>query len=106
MLPITAHPSLLDRYGSTFKSLFTNPSYEHFLNYVTGLISVSHPTIAQISSQIHEGKDQSSLNRFLTKTDWEPSALNEQRLALLQQQQKTAWKKEGVICIDDTFSEK
>jgi len=106
MLPITTHPPLMTRYGPYFKSLFTNPSYEHFLNYVTGLITVDHPTIAHIASQIHDGKDQSSLNRLFTKTDWLPSDVNEKRLALLQQQQKTVWKRQGVICIDDTMSEK
>ncbi|SRR6266568_244898 len=106
MIPITSHPPIMTKYGPYFKSLFTNPSYEHFLNYVTGLITVDHPTIAQISAQIHNGKDQSSLNRFFTKTDWTVSDLNEKRLALLQQQKITAWKKQGVICIDDTFSKK
>ncbi len=106
MIPITSHPPIMTKYGPYFKSLFTNPAYEHFLNYVTGLITVDHPTIAQIASHIPNGKDQSSLNRFLTKTDWNTAFLNERRLALLQQNQKTAWRNEGVICIDDTFSEK
>src|SRR6266702_2586326 len=106
MIPITSHPPIMTKYGPYFKSLFTNPAYEHFLNYVTGLITVDHPTIAQIASHIPNGKDQSSLNRFLTKTDWNTAFLNERRLALLQQNQKTAWRNEGVIAIDDTFSEK
>jgi len=106
MLPIIDHPPIMTKYGPYFKDLFTNPAYEHFLNYVTGLIIVDHPTIAQISAHIPQSKDQSSLNRFFTKTDWDPLFLNERRLALLQQNQKTAWKTHGVICIDDTFSEK
>ena len=106
MLPITAHPPLLKKYGSEFESLFTQPSYSHFLNYVTGLITVPTPNVAKISTWIHEGKDQSSLNRLLTKNDWESSEVNTKRLELLQTNKKTAWKKEGVICIDDTFSEK
>jgi len=106
MLPITAHPAIMKKYGTHFQTLFTKPSYEHFLNYVTGLITVEHPTIAGIAAHIYQGKDQSSLNRFFTKTDWDVSNLNEERLALLQQNQKTAWKQKGVICIDDTFSQK
>lgn len=106
MLPITAHPPIVTKYGSYFQSLFTEPAYQHFLHYVTGLITVEHPTIVEITSHIVNGKDQSSLNRFLTKTDWNHSLLNDKRLALLQQNQKTAWKKTGVVCIDDTFSEK
>src|SRR5438045_585618 len=104
MLPITAHPSLLRKYGPAFKHLFTNPSYDHFLNYVTGLITVDKPTIAHIADTVYQGRDQSSLNRFFTKTHWDAAQLNEQRLVLLQQQLKTAWKQHGVICIDDTFS--
>lgn len=106
MIPIISHPPIMTKYGPYFKDLFTNPSYEHFLNYVTGLITLENPTIVQITDATLNSKDQSSLNRFFTKTDWDTAVFNEQRLALLQQNQKTAWKKTGVICIDDTFSEK
>ena len=106
MLPITAHPQLLKKYGSEFESLFTQPSYNHFLNYLTGLITVPKPNVSKISTWIYQGKDQSSLNRLLTKNDWEVSEVNTKRLDLLRKNPKTAWKKEGVICIDDTFSEK
>ncbi|HJT09175.1 MAG TPA: IS701 family transposase [Candidatus Nitrosotalea sp.] len=106
MLPITEHPPLVKKYGQEFKSLFTQPSYNHFLNYLTGLITVPAPNVSKISSWLYQGKDQSSLNRLLTKTDWESSEINTKRLGLLQRNKKTTWKKEGAICIDDTFSEK
>lgn len=106
MLPITEHPQLIKKYGDEFSSLFTTPSYNHFLNYLTGLITVPNPNISKIATWMYAGKDQSSLNRLLTKTDWESSEVNTRRLNLLQKQPKTAWKKEGAICIDDTFSEK
>lgn len=106
MLPITEHPELIKRYGVEFESLFTQPSYNHFLNYLTGLITVPAPNVSKISSWIYQGKDQSSLNRLLTKTDWESSEVTTKRLELLQKNKKTAWKNTGAICIDDTFSEK
>lgn len=106
MLPITAHPQLLKKYCPQFAPLFTQPSYNHFLNYLTGLITVPTPNVSKISSWIYQGKDQSSLNRLLTKNDWESSEVNTKRLDLLQTNKKIAWKKEGVVCIDDTFSEK
>lgn len=106
MLPITEHPALLKKYGGEFSSLFSAPSYNHFLNYLSGLITIPKPNVSKISSWIYEGKDQSSLNRLLTKTKWKSSEVNSKRLDLLQKHPKTAWKKEGVICIDDTFSEK
>lgn len=106
MLPIIEHPQLIKKYGDEFSSLFTTPSYNHFLNYLTGLITVPNPNISKIATWMYAGKDQSSLNRLLTKTDWESSEVNTRRLNLLQKQPKTAWKKEGAICIDDTFSEK
>jgi len=106
MLPITKHPALVKKYGQEFESLFTSPSYNHFLNYLTGLITVPNPNVSKISSWIYQGKDQSSLNRLLTKTDWKSEDINKKRLELLQKNKKTAWKKEGVVCIDDTFSEK
>lgn len=106
MLPIIEHPQLIKKYGDEFSSLFTTPSYNHFLNYLTGLITVPNTNISKIATWMYAGKDQSSLNRLLTKTDWESSEVNTRRLHLLQKQPKTAWKKEGAICIDDTFSEK
>jgi SRSO17 transposase len=106
MLPITEHPQLLNTYGSEFEPFFTQPSYNHFLNYLTGLITVPTPNVSKIATWIYHGKDQSSLNRLLTKNDWDTVKVNQTRLDLLQKHPKTAWKKEGVICIDDTFSEK
>lgn len=69
-------------------------------------MTIPKPNIAKISSWIYQGKDQSSLNRLLTKTDWDQQQINEARLKLLQKHPKTAWKETGVVCLDDTFSEK
>jgi SRSO17 transposase len=106
MLPITEHPPLIKRYGERFARLFSQPSYHHFLNYLTGLMTVPAPNVSRISAWIYQGKDQSSLNRLLTKNDWDSQEVNKGRLNMLQKNKKTAWKKEGVVCIDDTFSEK
>ena len=47
--------------------------------------------------------DQSCLNRWLTEVEWDVTALNDRRLAWLQQAPQTRYSGRGVIAIDNTL---
>ena len=47
--------------------------------------------------------DQSCLNRWLVEASWDAAALNDRRLAWLQDNPKTRYSPRGVIAIDNTL---
>jgi len=47
------------------------------------LITSENKTVAGISSNLIDNSDQNSMNRFLTKYNWNTEELNDKRLELL-----------------------
>ena len=93
----------LDRY----KDLFSKPQFYHFSNYVTGLIVENHSwTINNMNKLFFESKDQSSANRFMTKSPWDVDKITTKRMKVIDQEPKTKTKGEGVIILDDTVNPK
>jgi hypothetical protein len=88
MIPITRYPSYVEKYAPYFQEFFSKPQYKHFKEYLSGLVLVENPSVSNISEQLVEGSDQSSLNRFLTVAGWAEEPVNERRMGLA--------KKEGV----------
>ena len=68
MIPLTAHPAIVEKYAPYFSKHFNNPAFEHFKIYLTGLITSEKSNVLSIAKRIVSGKDQSSLNRFLTQS--------------------------------------
>jgi hypothetical protein len=55
-------------------------------NFVlTGLMVAEHKTVSGINREFALTTDQSCLNRWLTEVQWDVTALNDRRLAWLQQ---------------------
>lgn len=107
MIPILSIPEIVSNYASYFESVFSDSEQEHFQRYVSGLLVSENKTIEAINSLfVLDVKDQSSLNRFLTSSSYEVSALNERRLGLLNSHDKTKLKEGfygGVFSLDDTM---
>lgn len=104
-MPITEIPSSINRYCAQFKNFFGNePRFQHFQEYITGLILSENVTVEGINALFPEGKDSSNLNRFLTDAPWSAEKLNTQRLQLLQKDIRTRWGKRGVVAIDNTLN--
>lgn len=108
MIPILSIPILVSQYGEHFKEVFSEGEYEHFQRYLSGLLVSENKTIAAMNSLfVLDEKDQSSLNRFLTRSKYEVAALNSRRLGLLNSHEKTKIKASGaaggVFSLDDTM---
>jgi hypothetical protein len=100
---ITSYPSYVEKYAPYFQEFFSKPQYEHFKEYLTGLVLVENPAVSNISEQLVEGGDQSSLNRFLTVAQWAEKSINEKRIELAKKELNL--KGGGAVVIDDTKSE-
>ena len=86
-----------------FRKYFSKPQWTHFKVYLHGLIlgEKGEKNIEDISSNVLDGKHQSSLNRFLTKRKWSTRKLNAIRL-----KENIHNRKGGVIALDDMLIEK
>ena len=73
--------------------------------YVAGLMASSNKTISGIGSMF-VGQCTRSMNRLLTEYQWDPDAVNTERLQHLQHYNETRWCSDGILIIDDTLIEK
>jgi DDE superfamily endonuclease len=90
----------LEVFGDVFD---TEAARRHFAEYLTGLIVAENKTVSGINREFAITTDQSCLNRWLTEVEWDVQALNDKRLAWLQQAPQTRYSVRGVIAIDNTL---
>lgn len=100
-IPVIEIPKALKESLNNYRSIFTKPQFKHFTNLVTGLIVSDNKTVQEINDCFGE-KDQSSLNRFLTCSDWDKEEIYE----LMLKQAKRKAGKEGILIIDPTLLHK
>ena len=87
-----------------FADLFANePQREHLAEYLTGLIVARRKSVNGMHDEFAVTTDQSCWNRFLTAVAWDVQALNERRLAWLQEDPTTRYEDHGVIALDDVL---
>ena len=104
MPAIVDFPTIVQEALALFGDLFdTEPARRHFAEYLTGLIVAENKTISGINRAFALTTDQSCLNRWLTEVQWDVTALNDRRLAWLQQAPQTRYSVRGVIAIDNTL---
>ncbi len=112
-LPVTAAPGLLEAYARAFDPLFSKRNQrETFRRYLEGLLLSSgrnktltglantEPVVESVHPQAQK------LQWFLSESTWDPAAVNERRLGLLQQSVATAATPRGVLVIDETGDRK
>jgi hypothetical protein len=97
-------PTAVAEVMAKFEDLFANRCQrEHFAEYLTGLMVARRKTINGMSGEFPASTDQSCWNRFLTASDWDPQAINERRLELLQEDSATRYHQHGVIALDNVL---
>lgn len=106
MLPIVAIPEIVTRYAPYFKEVFSETDFEHFQKYITGLMVSENKTIQAINRLfVLNPTNQSTLNRFLTASKYEAKNIQKRSLDLLNNQEATKFKTNGVLALDDTLLE-
>ena len=101
---IVEFPQIVQEALQQFGDLLANePQRRHLGEYLTGLLVAERKTVLGIHSEFAQAADQSCLNRFLTEVDWNPTAFNERRLDVLQEDPDTRYHDQGVIPIDNVL---
>lgn len=104
MPTIVDFPTIVQEALLVFGGVFdTEAARRHFAEYLTGLIVAENKTVSGINREFALTTDQSCLNRWLTEVEWDVTALNDRRLAWLQQAPQTRYSGHGVIAIDNTL---
>lgn len=101
-LPLKEIPAKIKHLLSFYKKYFTRPQYKNFRDYVLGLIVSDNKTIQEIAD-CFERVNQSSLNRFLTESDWDEHKINNIRI---NQIKKKCNIKKGILICDPTMFHK
>ena len=101
-LPLVETPRQLKSLLKFYKKHFTKKQYKHFRNYITGLIVSDNKTIQEINDCFNEC-NQSSLNRFLTKAEWDCKKVNKTRLMQIKRHCNL---KKGILIVDPTMLHK
>ena len=101
-LPIKEIPSRVKTLLSFYKKRFSRPQFKNFKDLVAGLIVSDNKTIQEIAD-CYGRINQSSLNRFLTSSEWNHSKVNAQRISQIKKHHKLG---KGILICDPTHLQK
>jgi hypothetical protein len=107
-LPIVAPAPIVTAHAAIFRDLFENRrQFQHFQNYVTGLIVLDNKSLANMTRCVLESADKTNLSRFFSEAPWFQDRVNDRRLEyLLQQTQaRRGPKADALLILDDTLCE-
>lgn len=101
-LPIKEVPARVKTLLSFYKKNFTRPQYKNFRDFILGLIVSDNKTVQEIADCFGR-VDQSSLNRFLTCSDWDSKKINDKRISQIKRHNRLG---KGILICDPTLLHK
>jgi SRSO17 transposase len=107
-LPIVAPAPIVTAHAEIFRDLFENRcQFQHFQNYLTGLIVLDNKSLANITRCVLESADKTNLSRFFSEAPWFQERVNDRRLTYLLQQTHAVRgpKADAALILDDTLCE-
>ena len=95
--------SIINKFLSNFKELFSNKQFNVFTMFVYACLKdFKRLNISSLSKQLPV--NYQTLQYFFSDAKWNYQALNNKRINTLRKQRTTAFTKDGVLAIDDTGS--
>jgi DDE superfamily endonuclease len=107
-LPIVAPAPIVTAHAEIFRDLFENRcQFQHFQNYLTGLIVLDNKSLANITRCVLESADKTNLSRFFSEAPWFQDRVNDRRLTYLLQQTQAVRgpQADAALILDDTLCE-
>jgi hypothetical protein len=107
--PLIGTAPVVERDADRFRSVFDNRcEFQHFKNYLTGLMVLENKSYANIARCVLESADKTNLSRFFSEAPWEEETLEQERVQWLLQETRP-WQSrlsgESVLALDDTLCE-
>src|SRR5438132_10623959 len=107
-LPIVAPAPLVTAHADVFRDLFENRcQFQHFQNYLTGLIVLDNKSLANITRCVLESADKTNLSRFFSEAPWFQDRVNDRRLVYRLPPTKSVPRPEAdpLLILDDRLCE-
>jgi SRSO17 transposase len=83
-LPLVEVAPVVERSAERFREVFRNEcEFQHFKNYLTGLIVLDNKSYANIARCLLESADKTNLSRFFSEAPWEEEPLSRERVRWL-----------------------
>jgi SRSO17 transposase len=105
-LPLVAPAPIVTAHAEAFWDLFENRrQFQHFQNYLTGLMVLPNKSMANIARCVVESADKTNLSRYLSESPWFEEQVNQRRIGYLLEQTKAVRKskEESALALDDTL---
>lgn len=97
--------SIINKFLSNFKELFSNKQFNVFRMFVYACLKdFKRLNISSLSKELPV--NYQALQYFFSDAKWDYQALNTKRINTLRKQRTTGFTKEGILAIDDTGSVK
>lgn len=107
-LPLVEAAPVVEREAERFRHVFKNVcEFEHFKNYLTGLIVLDKKSYAEMARCLLGSADKTNISRFLSEAPWEEDPLSRERVRWLLEETKP-WQqpeKKSALVFDDTLCE-
>ena len=107
-LPLVTPAPVVVEHAQVFRELFENRrQFQHFENYLTGLMVLANKSMANISRCLLESADKTNLSRFFSEAPWEQEKVNETRVTYMLAQTAAVRRKaeQSSVIVDDTLCE-
>src|SRR3989449_8927081 len=107
-LTVVAPAPVVVAHAEGFRDLFENRrQFQHFQNYLTGLIVLDNKSLANMTRCVLESADKTNLARFFSEAPWFQDRVNDRRLEYLLQQTKARRgpQADAILILDDTLCE-
>jgi len=107
-LPLVAPAPVVVEHAQVFRELFENRcQFQHFENYLTGLMVLANKSMANISRCLLASADKTNLSRFFSEAPWEQEQVNETRITYMLGQTADVRRKaeQSCVIVDDTLCE-
>lgn len=106
-MPITSIATILLTALASFETAFSMPQVRNFRQLLFGIIlCLEGRNISDINQTTYRGKDQSSLNRFVTESPWKRERLYQARRDLLLKRMTEEKPDRVYLIVDDTTCRK
>jgi SRSO17 transposase len=107
-LPILEPAPLVAHHAEVFRDIFENRcQFQHFRNYLTGLMVLPNKSMANIARCVVESSDKTNISRYFSREQWLEEQVNDQRVKYMVKETKGVRlaKDNSMLLLDDTLCE-
>lgn len=107
-LPIIEPAPLVADHAEVFRNLFENRrQFQHFENYLTGLMVLPNKSMSNIARCVVESADKTNISRYFSKDRWLEEQVNDRRIKYMVKETKAVRlaKALSLLLLDDTLCE-